>query len=47
MAIVTHEMGFAKEVADRVIFIDGGSILEDNTQKKFSEIQSMKEQKHF
>ncbi len=47
MAIVTHEMGFAKEVADRVIFIDGGSILEDNTQKKFSEIQNMKEQKHF
>ena len=31
MAIVTHEMGFAKEVADRVIFVDGGTILEDDT----------------
>ena len=31
MAIVTHEMGFAKEVADRVIFVDGGKILEDDT----------------
>lgn len=29
MAIVTHEMGFAKEVADRVIFIDQGQIVED------------------
>ena len=27
MAIVTHEMGFAKEVADRVIFVDGGKIV--------------------
>ena len=25
MVIVTHEMGFAKEVADRVLFVDGGS----------------------
>lgn len=31
MAIVTHEMAFAKEVADRVIFVDGGTILEDDT----------------
>lgn len=31
MAIVTHEMGFAKEVADRVIFVDGGKIIEENT----------------
>ena len=31
MAIVTHEMGFAKEVADRVLFVDGGQILEDGT----------------
>lgn len=31
MAIVTHEMGFAKEVADRVIFVDGGKILENDT----------------
>ena len=31
MVVVTHEMGFAKEVADRVLFVDGGLILEDNT----------------
>ena len=31
MAIVTHEMGFAKEVADRVIFVDDGKIVEDDT----------------
>ena len=28
MVVVTHEMGFAREVADRVIFMDQGSILE-------------------
>ncbi len=31
MAVVTHEMGFAKEVADRVIFVDGGVIIEEGT----------------
>lgn len=31
MVIVTHEMGFAKEVADRVIFMDGGVIVEEGT----------------
>ena len=31
MVVVTHEMGFAREVADRVIFMDGGQILEENT----------------
>lgn len=30
MAIVTHEMGFAKEVADRLLFVDGGKIIEDD-----------------
>ena len=30
MVVVTHEMGFAREVADRVIFMDGGLILEEN-----------------
>lgn len=34
MVIVTHEMGFAKEVADRVLFVDGGLILEDDTPVK-------------
>ncbi len=31
MIIVTHEMGFAREVADRVIFMDGGYIIEEGT----------------
>ena len=31
MLVVTHEMGFAKEVADRVIFMEGGAILEEGT----------------
>ncbi|MEO1770899.1 amino acid ABC transporter ATP-binding protein [Candidatus Enterococcus ferrettii] len=34
MVIVTHEMGFAKEVADRVMFTDGGKILEDGTPEQ-------------
>ncbi|WP_282556354.1 amino acid ABC transporter ATP-binding protein [Weissella fangxianensis] len=33
--VVTHEMGFAKEVADRVIFMDKGRILEDSPTKEF------------
>ncbi len=35
MVIVTHEMNFARRVADRVIFMDGGSILEENTPQEF------------
>ena len=34
MAVVTHEMGFAREVADRVIFMDGGSIVEEGTPEQ-------------
>ena len=34
MAVVTHEMGFAKEVADRVIFIDQGIIMEQGTPEE-------------
>lgn len=33
MAVVTHEMGFAREVADRVLFIDEGIIMEEGTPK--------------
>ena len=29
MLVVTHEMGFAREVADRVVFMDGGVIVEE------------------
>lgn len=35
MALVTHEMGFAREVADRICFIDGGQILEDAPPEEF------------
>ena len=37
MVVVTHEMGFAKEVANRVIFIDEGIIQEENEPKEFFE----------
>lgn len=37
MAVVTHEMGFAREVADRVLFIDGGKILEAGTPEDIFE----------
>ena len=35
MVVVTHEMGFAREVADRVIFMDGGAIVEVGTPEHF------------
>lgn len=35
MVCVTHEMGFARKVADRVIFMDGGKIVESNTPEAF------------
>ena len=34
MAVVTHEMGFAREVADRVLFIDQGIIMEEGTPEE-------------
>ena len=37
MVVVTHEMGFAREVADRVIFFDEGNIQEQNSPKEFFE----------
>ena len=37
MVIVTHEMGFAREVADRVLFVDGGSIAEQGTPEEIFE----------
>lgn len=37
MVIVTHEMGFAKEVANRVMFIDSGDFLEDGTPEQIFE----------
>ena len=35
MIVVTHEMGFAKEVASRVMFMDGGKIVEENEPQEF------------
>jgi len=35
MVVVTHEMGFAKKVADRIIFMDEGSIVEQNSPAMF------------
>ena len=35
MVVVTHEMGFAREVGSRVLFMDGGHILEQNTPEEF------------
>ena len=37
MVVVTHEMGFAKEVATRVVFMDGGTIIEENNPIDFFE----------
>jgi glutamate/aspartate transport system ATP-binding protein len=35
MMVVTHEMGFARKVAHRVIFMDRGAIVEDATKEEF------------
>jgi general L-amino acid transport system ATP-binding protein len=35
MLVVTHEMGFAREVADRIVFMDDGQIIEANTPENF------------
>jgi glutamate/aspartate transport system ATP-binding protein len=35
MMVVTHEMGFARKVADRVIFMDQGHIVEDASKDEF------------
>lgn len=46
MAIVTHEMGFAREVADRVCFLEGGQIVEENVpQQLFANPQHPRTQK--
>ncbi|MNT81689.1 Glutamine transport ATP-binding protein GlnQ [compost metagenome] len=37
MVVVTHEMGFAREVADRILFMDGGKIVEDAPPEAFFE----------
>ena len=37
MVVVTHEMGFAREAADRVMFMDGGKVIEENTPQALFE----------
>ncbi|UZJ80721.1 amino acid ABC transporter ATP-binding protein [Fictibacillus sp. KU28468] len=47
MAIVTHEMGFAKEVADRVLFLDDGVLVEDAEPAEFFEQPKTERAKSF
>ena len=47
MIVVTHEMGFAKEVADKVIFMDGGYIVEEGSPKAVLENPQMDRTKDF
>ncbi len=46
MIVVTHEMGFARDVSDRVVFMADGYKVEEGPQKNFSQIQRNKEQKN-
>jgi len=47
MIVVTHEMGFAREVADRIIFMDYGAIIEEGTPKHFFENPTQERTKIF
>jgi glutamate/aspartate transport system ATP-binding protein len=47
MIVVTHEMGFARKVADRVVFMDGGKILEDRPTDEFFATPSTERAKQF
>lgn len=47
MVIVTHEMGFAKEVADRVIFMDGGVIVEEGSPDQLFDLTKEERTKDF
>ena len=47
MVIVTHEMGFAREVADRVLFIDGGKVLEQGTPQELFQNPQQERTKSF
>lgn len=45
MVVVTHEMGFARKVGTRVVFLDQGEIVEENTSEKFLKILSLNVQR--
>ncbi len=47
MVVVTHEMGFAREVGDRVIFMDGGYIVEENIPSELFENPQQERTKAF
>jgi glutamate/aspartate transport system ATP-binding protein len=47
MICVTHEMGFAKSVADKVIFMDNGKIIEDCSKREFFETERSERTKQF
>lgn len=47
MLIVTHEMGFAREVADRILFLDGGKLIEDASPEAFFSAPSTQRAKDF
>jgi len=47
MLIVTHEMGFAREVADRILFLDGGKLIEDAPPEQFFTAPSTQRAKDF
>ena len=47
MMVVTHEMGFARKVADRVVFMEAGQILEDSTKEQFFEEPTSERAKQF
>ncbi|WP_341301233.1 amino acid ABC transporter ATP-binding protein [Lysinibacillus sp. FSL H8-0500] len=47
MLIVTHEMGFAREVADRILFLDGGKLIEDASPEQFFTAPSTQRAKDF
>ncbi|TQR19850.1 amino acid ABC transporter ATP-binding protein [Psychrobacillus vulpis] len=47
MVVVTHEMGFAREVGDRVLFMDGGYIVEENEPKELFENPQQERTKSF
>jgi glutamate/aspartate transport system ATP-binding protein len=47
MAVVTHEMGFARKVADRVVFMDQGSIVEDADKEAFFGTPRSQRAQHF
>ncbi len=47
MVVVTHEMGFARQAADRVVFVDDGQIIEDGTPQHFFENPEHERTKRF